>query len=90
MPIRHRDSCRALSRGLWLKRQDKGTEDVQSLLNLFATLNLDYESGKIWGELTHSMKSGTIGIRDLIASIALANRQVVITKNKKMIAFRLR
>jgi hypothetical protein len=43
-----------------------------------------YEICKIWGELARSLKSETIGDRDLfIASIALANKQTLVTKNKK-------
>lgn len=54
------------------------------LLGRFAILNLDYESGRILGQLAASMRSNTIGDRDLfIASIAIANRQTLITENKK-------
>jgi tRNA(fMet)-specific endonuclease VapC len=66
------------------KDRTRTLKDAKSLLDLFAILSLDYESGKVWGELVHSMKSDTIGDRDLfIASIALSNKQVLITKNKK-------
>jgi tRNA(fMet)-specific endonuclease VapC len=66
------------------KDREKALKDAQDLLGLFVILSFDYESGRIWGELAHSMKSDTIGDRDLfIASIALANKQVLITKNKK-------
>lgn len=62
----------------------KALKDAKSLLDMFAVLSLDYESGRIWGELAQSMKSSTIGDRDLfIASIALANKQTLITKNTK-------
>lgn len=58
------------------KDRTKALKDAKDLLGLFATLSLDYESGRIWGELAHSMKSDTIGDRDLfIASIALANKK---------------
>jgi predicted nucleic acid-binding protein len=58
--------------------------EVKELLDLFAILNLDQDSGRIWGELAESTKSYTIGDRDLfIASIALANGQSLITGNKK-------
>ncbi|NOJ27075.1 MAG: PIN domain nuclease, partial [Nitrososphaera sp.] len=41
-------------------------------------------SGRIWGELAQSLKSDTIGDRDLfIACIALSNKQTLITRNKK-------
>jgi tRNA(fMet)-specific endonuclease VapC len=66
------------------KDRVKASKDAKNLLGLFAILNLDYESGRIWGELAHSMKSDTIGDRDLfIASIALENKQVLITKSRK-------
>jgi tRNA(fMet)-specific endonuclease VapC len=54
------------------------------LLALFAVLSLDYESGRLWGELAEALKSGGIGDRDLfVASIALVNRQTIITGNRK-------
>lgn len=66
------------------KDRTRALKDSEELLNRFAVLNLDYESGRIWGQLATSMKSNTIGDRDLfIASIAIANRQTLITKNKK-------
>ena len=62
----------------------KALRDAKELLELFAVLSLDYESGRIWGELAESMRSNSIGDRDLfIASIALANGQSVVTGNKK-------
>ncbi len=66
------------------KDRRKALKDAERLLDLFATLNLDYESGRIWGDLAHALKSDTIGDRDLfIASITLANKQTLITRNKK-------
>jgi tRNA(fMet)-specific endonuclease VapC len=66
------------------KDRAKTLKDARDLLGLFATLSLDYESGRIWGELAHAVKSDTIGDRDLfIASIALANKQTLITRNRK-------
>lgn len=66
------------------KDRTRALKDSEELLNRFVVLNLDYESGRIWGQLVTSMKSNTIGDRDLfIASIAIANRQTLITKNKK-------
>ena len=62
----------------------KALRDAKNLLEMFAILNLDYESGRIWGELAQSTKTRAIGDRDLfIASIAVANRQTLITQNKK-------
>lgn len=66
------------------KDRARALRDAKGLLDGFAILDLDYESGKIWGELAHSLKSDTIGDRDLfIASIALSNKQTLITRNKK-------
>ena len=62
----------------------KALKDTKELLELFAVLSLDYESAKTWGELSESMKSGSIGDRDLfIASIALVNEQSLLTRNSK-------
>jgi tRNA(fMet)-specific endonuclease VapC len=66
------------------KDRARALGDSEELLGRFAILNLDYESGRIGGQLAASMKSNTIGDRDLfIASIAIANRQTLITENKK-------
>ena len=66
------------------KDRPRALRDAKDMLDRFAILNLDYESGRIWGELTQSLKSDTIGDRDFfIASIALANKQTLITRNKK-------
>ena len=66
------------------KDRARAIREVKALLDRVAILDLDYESGKIWGELAHSLKSYTIGDRDLfIASIALSNKQTLITRNKK-------
>jgi len=63
------------------KDRTKALREVKELLDLFAILNLDHDSGRKWGELA---KSYTIGDRDLfIASIALANGQSLITGDKK-------
>ena len=62
----------------------KALRDTKELLELFAILNLDYESGRRWGELSESMRPDTIGDRDLfIASIALVNNQSILTGNRK-------
>ena len=64
--------------------RDKALRDAKGLLELFAVLNLDYASGRLWGELAETMKSSAIGDRDLfVASIALVNMQAVITENRR-------
>jgi tRNA(fMet)-specific endonuclease VapC len=68
------------------KDKTKALKDTKGLLDHFAILDLDYESSRIWGEMAaQSLRSDPIGDRDLfIASIALANKQIlIITKNKK-------
>jgi len=62
----------------------KALRDAKDLLALFAVLSLDYESGRLWGELAEVLKSDGINDRDLfVASIALVNRQAVITRDRK-------
>jgi tRNA(fMet)-specific endonuclease VapC len=66
------------------KDKARALRDVKELLDLFVILNLDHDSGRIWGELAESTKSYMIGDRDLfIASIVLANGQPLVTNNKK-------
>lgn len=64
--------------------RERALRDARELLGLFAVLDLDYGAGRLWGELSEAMRSRHIGDRDLfIASIALANRQGLITGNLK-------
>jgi len=68
------------------KDKTRALRDAKGLLDKFAILELDYESGRICGEIaSQSIKSNPIGDKYLIiASIALANKQVLITtKDKK-------
>jgi tRNA(fMet)-specific endonuclease VapC len=45
---------------------------------------LDYDSARTWGVLAEKLKSNPVGELELfIASIALANKQTLVTKNKK-------
>jgi tRNA(fMet)-specific endonuclease VapC len=68
---RARDKVRALA-------------DVKGDLARFSVLNLDYDAAMLWGELAERLKSNSIGELDLfIASIALANKQTLITRNVK-------
>lgn len=68
---RARDKTRALA-------------DVKGDLARFSVLDLSYDSAMLWGELAEKLKSNSIGELDLfIASIALANDQTLITRNKK-------
>lgn len=57
-------------------------DHARQFLESFATLTLDHESARIWGKLSAQLKSSTIGDSDLfIASIALANKQAILTRN---------
>jgi tRNA(fMet)-specific endonuclease VapC len=59
-------------------------ENARDYLSQFSVLMLDEGSALVWGRLYGELKSSTIGDRDLfIASIALANKQALITRNKK-------
>lgn len=64
--------------------RERALREARGLIGLFAVLDLDYEAGRLWGELSESMKSSPVGDRNLfIACIALANRQGVLTRNLK-------
>lgn len=57
---------------------------VDALLDAFFMLALDRDSAKAAGGAFHHIRSNAIGESDLlIASIALANKQVVVTRNRK-------
>ena len=57
---------------------------AREFLKAFAPMTPDYESARLWGQLSAELKSNTIGDLDLlIASIALSNKQVLVTRNKK-------
>ncbi len=59
-----------------------GLAKVDKLLDAFFMLTMDRDSAKLAGVLHN--KSNSIGDADLlIASIALSNKQVLITRNKK-------
>ena len=59
-------------------------EKARDYLQQFSILMLDEDSALLWGRLYGELKSSAIGDRDLfIASIALANKQTLITRNKK-------
>lgn len=57
---------------------------VKNLIEAFLVLTLDHESARLVGEFDNKIKSNPIGESDLlIAGIALANKQTLITKNTK-------
>lgn len=41
------------------KERTRALKEAKNLLDRFAILNLDYESGKIWGELAHNLPNQT-------------------------------
>lgn len=66
------------------KNKQKEIAKVKQLLDSLELITLDRESARMVGELDAATKSNPIGESDiLIASIALSNNQVLITKNKK-------
>lgn len=74
---------------LWkgVYRSKKGQQEaakVKRLLDSQEMIILDRDSARMVGELYAAIKSNPIGESDLlIASIVLANKQAIVTKNKK-------
>ena len=65
------------------RNSDRAIGRIEKILSRFSVLNLDYESAKLWGAFAKKLKSNTIGELDLfIASIALSNKQALVTRNK--------
>lgn len=66
------------------KNKQKELSKVKWLLDSLELLTLDYESARLVGELDADLKTSPIGESDLlIASIAMVNKQVLVTRNKK-------
>lgn len=64
--------------------RDAKVAKAREFLKAFIPLTPDHESALLWGQLSVELKSNTIGDLDLlIASIALVNRQTLVTRNKK-------
>lgn len=69
------------------KDKEKEISKVKWLLDSLELLTLDYESARMVGELDADAKTNPIGESDLlIASIAIVNKQTLITRNKKHFA----
>ncbi len=63
---------------------EAGVAKAKELLKTFVPLTVDYESARLWGQLSVELRSNPIGDLDLlIASISLLNKQVLLTRNKK-------
>lgn len=66
------------------KNSSQAISRIEKIVSRFATLNFDFDSAKMWGKLAEQLKSSSIGELDLfIASIALANKQTLLTRNVK-------
>lgn len=58
--------------------------EADKLFEPFSILDLDFGSARLYGELAGSLKSNMVAPLDLlIASIALSNKQRLLTRNKK-------
>lgn len=70
--------------GTFRSKTKGAVENARDYLQQFSVLMLDEDSALLWGRLYGELKSSAIGDRDLfIACIALANKQTLITRNKK-------
>ena len=57
---------------------------IEKIIARFSILDLDFDSAKLWGKFAEQLKSKPIGELDLfIASIAIANKQTLLTRNTK-------
>lgn len=67
------------------KSGDKNAiEMAKQYIKDFSVLLLDEQSALVWSKLYNEMKASSIGDRDLfIASIAIANKQTLMTRNLK-------
>ncbi|MDE1862690.1 MAG: type II toxin-antitoxin system VapC family toxin [Thaumarchaeota archaeon] len=78
------DGGRTLQGAYASRERASALREVKGLLDRFVILDLDYDSGRIWGQLARSMRSDSIGDRDMfIASISLSNNQTLVTRNMK-------
>lgn len=70
--------------GAFKSKNKQAVENARDYLKQFSVLTLDEDSALVWGRLYDELKSNSIGDRDLfIASIALANKQTLITRNTR-------
>lgn len=70
--------------GTFRSKNKQAVENARDYLKQFSILVLDEDSALLWARLYSEFKSNAIGDRDLfIASIALANKQTLITGNAK-------
>ena len=58
--------------------------EADKFLEPFSTLELDFPSAKLYGQIGEKLKSNMLAPLDLlIAAIALANKQTLLTRNVK-------
>lgn len=73
-----------LYRGAYSSKDSQEVDSVKRLLGMFDMLALTHESAMLAGEIDARVKSNPIDRSDvLIAAIALANDQVLVTRNTK-------
>jgi tRNA(fMet)-specific endonuclease VapC len=73
-----------LWKGAYRSKTEKEIAKVKRLLDSLELITLDRGSARMAGELDTAIRASPIGESDLlIASIALTNKQALITRNKK-------
>lgn len=66
------------------KEIETALAQAQTLLEPFSILDLDFAAAKLYGQLAKKLESKMIGQLDLlIASIVIANKQILLTRNIK-------
>lgn len=66
------------------KDKETALDQTDRLLETFPALPLDFAAARLYGQLSEKLKSNIIEPLDLlIASIAIANRQTLLTRNIK-------
>lgn len=64
--------------------RERALDEANKLLEPFAILELNFMAAKLYGELAGKLRSNMMAPLDLlIVSIALANKQTLITRNSK-------
>jgi tRNA(fMet)-specific endonuclease VapC len=64
--------------------KESALAEANKLFEPFSILDLNFETARLYGELAGNLKSNMVAPLDLlIASIALSNKQRLLTRNKK-------
>ena len=70
--------------GAHKSRNKNAVQMAKDYIRDFSVLLLDEQSALVWAKLYNELRANAIGDRDLfIASIALANKQTLVTRNLK-------